>query len=80
MADEEKLILKADVLLKYSSALDYNEDKSAFQCQELILEGKRIESLGKEIGEVAHIRKLNLKNNSIQDISGLQPFTNLVCL
>lgn len=55
MADEEKLILKADVLHRLVTGLDYNEDKSSFEYSELLLESRRLESLGKEIGEVAHL-------------------------
>jgi Leucine-rich repeat (LRR) protein len=80
MADDEKLVLKTDVLRKYLTNLTYTDDRQAFQCDTLSLEGRKIESLGKDMNEVSFIRKLNLANNSIVDIAVLANFKKLISI
>lgn len=81
MADqEEKLVLKSEVIKKYLTNLDWTDDRQSLQCDTMIIESRKIENLGKDFPEVAFLRKLNLTNNNISDISALAQFKNLVCL
>jgi len=77
MADDEKLVLKPDVLRRHLTNLEFTEDKQSLLCDTLDLHKKRIESLNNSMLEIKHISYLNLSNNSIVDISVLSNFLNL---
>ena len=80
MADDEKLVLKPDVLRRHLTNLEFTEDKQSLLCDTLDLHKKRIESLNNSMLEIKHISYLNLSNNSIVDISVLSNFLNLFSL
>jgi hypothetical protein len=52
---EEKLVLKAEVIKKYLSNLDYTNDRESLQFLHLILANKRIEALNNSILEAKHV-------------------------
>ena len=73
MADqEEKLVLKPEVIKKFLANYDYTPDRESMQYLHLILANKRIEALNNSILEAKHVLFLDLQNNNVVDISILQ--------
>lgn len=52
---EEKLVLKNEVIKRYLSNFDYTADRESMQYLNLILASKRIEALNNSILEAKHV-------------------------
>ena len=68
---EEKLVLKPEVIKKFLSNLDYNAEKDSLQYLNLIMANKRIEALNNSILDGKHVQHLDLSGNNIGDITVL---------
>jgi Leucine-rich repeat (LRR) protein len=77
---EEKLVLKPEVIKKFLSNYDYTADRESMQYLNLIMANKRIEALNNSILEAKHVQLLDLSNNNIVDINILQQFIGLTKL
>ncbi len=80
MADEEKLILKPEVIKRFLSNYDFTFDREKMQFLDLIMANKRIEALNNSMLEFKTVQHLDLSGNNIVDINVLQQFENLVKL
>ncbi|CDW78522.1 leucine rich repeat family protein [Stylonychia lemnae] len=77
---EEKLVLKPEVIKKYLTTFDYTPDRESMQFLHLILANKRIEALNNSILEAKHVTFLDLQNNNIVDVNIVSQLTGLVKL
>jgi Leucine-rich repeat (LRR) protein len=80
MADDEKVILKNDLIKKYMHDFDYTLDRQSFQYKGLNLGSRRLDALNNSILDFKFIQNLDLSNNNIVDINLLQQFDGLVTL
>ena len=66
---EEKLVLKPEVIKKFLSNYDYTPDRENMQYLHLVMANKRIEQLNNSILEAKHVQLLDLQNNNIVDVN-----------
>lgn len=57
---EEKLVLKPEVIKKFLTNYDYTPDRENMQYLHLIMANKRIEQLNNSILEAKHVQLLDL--------------------
>ncbi len=74
MADEEKLVLKPDVIKRFLQNYDYTPERDSLQFLDLVMANKRIEALNNSLLEFKHVQTLELSGNNIVDITVVQQF------
>ena len=77
-AAEEKLVLKAGVILQFLGDWSWTPDREGAQLTELSLSNKRVETLPKSLEEVKDVQKVDLSVNNLGDITPLRDLHNLV--